>query len=72
MEFVAIVVKHVDPTYCRSKKNLKKGVRDELAELFACDATHISHILKNVKDYLIIYKEFRYRVEYLYTEIFEK
>ena len=70
MEFVAIIVRYADPEAMTSDKKLKKGVRSALAETLQCDVTQISHTLKNVKNYIRIYKDFQIAVEYLYSELF--
>jgi len=72
MEFIAIVVKHFDPEALTMDKSLKKGIRTHLATQFNCGSSLISHTLKTVKNYLIIYKEFKISVEYIYQELFEK
>lgn len=71
MEFIAVVVKHLDPEALTTDKQLIKGVRCILAKNFNCGSTIISHSLKSVKNYLVIYKDFRIAVEYLYSELFE-
>ena len=72
LEFIAVVVKHLDPEALTTDKQLKKGVRVVLARNFNCGSSLISHTLKTVKNYLTIYKYFRIAVEYLYSELFEE
>ncbi len=72
LEFIAVVVKHLDPEALTTDKQLKKGVRTVLARNFNCGSSLVSHTLKTVKNYLIIYKDFRMAVEYLYSELFEE
>jgi hypothetical protein len=70
MEFVAVVIKYLDPEALKTDKQLKRGVRCVLASTFNCGSSLISHTLKTVKNYLTIYKDFRIAVEYLYCELF--
>ena len=72
LEFIAVVVKHLDPEALTTEKQLKKGVRCVLARNFNCGSSLVSHTLKTVKNYLIIYKDFRIAVEYLYSELFDE
>ncbi len=71
LEFITIIVKHTDPEVFTTCKKLKAGVRSELAELFECDGSAISHMIANAKSYMRIYADFRDRIEQLYSEIFE-
>lgn len=71
LEFVAIIVKFADPESLTTTKKLRPGIRSELAELFHCDNSQISHILRTAKSYLKIYVDFRERIDYLYMVMFE-
>ena len=72
MEFVAIMVKHVDHDALYSDKPLKKGVRSALAKVLGEKPIQISNTLKTVKNQLCIYKDFQVAVGYLYAELFDK
>lgn len=71
MEFVAVIVMHLDRDALYCNKALKRGIRSLLARILQCDDTLISNTLKTVKNYLSIYKDFQASVEYLYSELFE-
>lgn len=72
MEFVAIMVMHVDQDALYTDKPLKKGVRTALAKVLGTKNIQISNTLKTVKNQLCIYKDFQIEVGYLYTELFEE
>ena len=48
------------------------GLRDRISAVFRCDASGISHNIKDVIFLYTTYKEFKAEVDYLYTAIYEK
>lgn len=75
--FVGVFVRFFDPDYLDGyKKKLRKGLRAKMASLIGGQERRISYNLKNVKDYMKIYKDFREEVEHIYkrvkTEVNEK
>lgn len=71
MEFVAIIVMHVDHDALYTDKPLSKGIRPMLAKVLCCKPCEISNSLKIVRNHLDIYKDFQQAVEYLYSELFD-
>ncbi len=68
--FVAVFVRVFDPDYLKGyKTKLRKGLRSKMASLVGCRERVISYNLRNVKDYMRIYKDFREEVEYIYQAV---
>jgi hypothetical protein len=68
--FVAVFVRFFDPEYLDGyKRKLRHGLRAKMASLIGCEERIISYNLKNVKNYMSIYKDFRDEVEYIYQAV---
>jgi len=67
--FLAVLIKLYDPEYLLHKKKLRKGLRPKMASLLRSQESIISYNLTNVKNYLMIYKDFREEVDNIYCRI---
>jgi hypothetical protein len=70
--FLAVILNLYDPDVLAGwKRNLCRGIRSQLAELFDVSPTAISNTVGTAQNYMLIYKNFKDKVERLSNEIAE-
>jgi len=71
LRFIAVIVKMLDPLFEIDDSPIRKGLASKLGEVLGCERTVISHLYKNVKNYMHIYTSFRDEVNYFYRKMAE-
>lgn len=66
--FIAIIIFLYSPKSYMGDK-IRVGIRDEIAKVLDTSPERISNIFRIVRDWVIIYTEFRRGVEYLYSKV---
>lgn len=69
--FIAVITRMEDPLFLSDNLPVRRGLRTELARTLCCDQTIISHALQRVKNYMSIYPEFTFQVDYFYGKMTE-
>ena len=69
--FVAIVIFLYSPKSYMGDK-IRVGIRDGIAKVLDTSPARVSNIFRIVRDWVIIYTEFRRGVEYLYGKVLDK
>ena len=66
--FIAIIIFLYSPKSYMGDK-IRVGIRDEIAKVLDTSPERISNIFRIVRDWVIVYTEFRRGVEYLYSKV---
>lgn len=66
--FIAIVIFLYSPKSYMGDK-IRVGIRDGIAKVLDTSPARVSNIFRIVRDWVIIYTEFRRGVEYLYSKV---
>jgi len=66
--FIAIIVFLYSPKSYMGDK-IRVGIRDGIAKVLDTSPARVSNIFRIVRDWVIIYTEFRRGVEYLYSKV---
>ena len=69
--FIAVITRMEDPLFFSDSVAVRRGLRSELSKILGCDQTVISHALQRVKNYIGIYPEFAFQVDYFYGKMTE-
>jgi hypothetical protein len=75
--FIAVIILIDDPGYFdynnrfENYSHIRNGLRLELCKVLEVHPVKVSYILKNVRNYMTIYKEFRKEVDYFYRKMTE-
>lgn len=70
--FVGVILKLYDPDTLEGwKRNMVKGIRNQLAGIIGVTPTAISNHIGTVQNYMLIYQKFKDKVENLSKEIAE-
>lgn len=71
--FIGVILSLYDPDVLSGwKSNLKCGIRKKLANIYSVDDTVISHNLQTVRNYYMIYRNFKKSVDYISSQIKEE
>ena len=69
--FVAIIIFLYSPKSYMGDK-IRVGIRDGIAKVLDTSPARVSNIFRIVREWVIIYTEFRRGVEYLYSKVLDK
>ena len=69
--FIAIIIFLYSPKSYMGDK-VRVGIRDGIAKVLDTSPARVSNIFRIVREWIIIYTEFRRGVEYLYSKVLDK